>query len=393
MDWHRFKEAFSPNFVYKAITSHPTQVRVCVDPFCGSGTTAVVSQLLGISSTSIEVNPFLRDLAVAKTLNYHNEDIARLLNGMDEVEEWIVTKSPLTPLSWTPDSFVEPGFRGRFIFSRTQAEAIQSLLDYRDTITQSDLRRLMSVSIGASLIKNSNVVVNGKGRRYRKAWQASKQDPRKLISDVRNKILEITRDASLFPNRDQRNTEIVLGDCRSEQVEFPLFDVAVFSPPYPNSFDYTDIYNVELWVLGYIRSREGNIDLRKRTMRSHLQVSRQLDPPTTLSKTLKEVHADLSSVRANLWDTRIPEMISSYFCDTETVLRKLKSSKNVGGRIWMIVANSQYKGIEVNTPKIIEEIAKSLGYKEVQVELSRLLRNSPQQGGTNRLAESAIVIT
>jgi len=29
-------------------------------------------------------------------------------------------------------------------------------------------------------------------------------------------------------------------------------DAAIFSPPYPNSFDYTDVYNLELWVLGYL---------------------------------------------------------------------------------------------------------------------------------------------
>ena len=52
------------------------------------------------------------------------------------------------------------------------------------------------------------------------------------------------------------------------------FDLVVFSPPYPNSFDYTDIYNVELWALGYLGSSADNRKLRGETLRSHVQIRR-----------------------------------------------------------------------------------------------------------------------
>lgn len=64
--WYRFKEAFSPRFVSEAIASLERKPSICVDPFGGSGTTALTCQFLGVRPTTIEVNPFLADLIEAK---------------------------------------------------------------------------------------------------------------------------------------------------------------------------------------------------------------------------------------------------------------------------------------------------------------------------------------
>src|SRR5690242_15326384 len=52
--WYRFKEAFSPRFVSAAIASLDRRPSVCVDPFGGSGTTALTSQFLGVKPATIE---------------------------------------------------------------------------------------------------------------------------------------------------------------------------------------------------------------------------------------------------------------------------------------------------------------------------------------------------
>jgi hypothetical protein len=64
--WFHFKEAFSPKFVADTLGSLPYKVDICLDPFGGSGTTAMTCRMLGVGSASIEVNPFLADLIDAK---------------------------------------------------------------------------------------------------------------------------------------------------------------------------------------------------------------------------------------------------------------------------------------------------------------------------------------
>ena len=64
--WMKFKEAFSPKFVVNALASMPRPPRRCVDPFGGSGTTALTCSFLGVAAVTIEVNPFLADVIEAK---------------------------------------------------------------------------------------------------------------------------------------------------------------------------------------------------------------------------------------------------------------------------------------------------------------------------------------
>ena len=64
--WRRFKEAFAPEIVERALSESTGSVRHIADPFGGSGTTALAAQFFGVMPTTIEVNPFLADLIEAK---------------------------------------------------------------------------------------------------------------------------------------------------------------------------------------------------------------------------------------------------------------------------------------------------------------------------------------
>jgi hypothetical protein len=66
--WRNFKEAFAPELVERAI-NETGKVRHVIDPFGGSGTTALAAQFLGAKPTTIEVNPFLADLRDSMEVN------------------------------------------------------------------------------------------------------------------------------------------------------------------------------------------------------------------------------------------------------------------------------------------------------------------------------------
>jgi hypothetical protein len=52
-NWRRFKEAFAPELVARAIDETAGRVAHVADPFGGSGTTALAAQFLGVHSTTI----------------------------------------------------------------------------------------------------------------------------------------------------------------------------------------------------------------------------------------------------------------------------------------------------------------------------------------------------
>ena len=65
---------------------------------------------------------------------------------------------------------------------------------------------------------------------------------------------------------------VKLGDGRdpiSSGVEKESLDLIFTSPPYPNNIDYSEVYKLELWLLGFITNSEDFRKLRRSTFRSH----------------------------------------------------------------------------------------------------------------------------
>src|SRR5260370_39941147 len=75
--WQHFKEAFAPELIQRAVKESRIPVRTCLDPFGGSGTTALACQFLGVEPTTVEINPYLSDVIEAKLQTYDSTLLAR----------------------------------------------------------------------------------------------------------------------------------------------------------------------------------------------------------------------------------------------------------------------------------------------------------------------------
>lgn len=391
-DWRRFKEAFAPELVDMAVGETPGQVAAIVDPFGGSGTTALAAQFLGIRPTTIEVNPYLADLIEAKIgnldLDAAAEAFGRVVGGAAAM-----ARAARDPFPGAPASFVEPGIKGRWIFSRPVAARLAA---YRATIDKEAdpaVRRLFRVVLASATVPASNVVVSGKGRRYRSGWQRRAVDPDTIDGWFRDGVLQALYDLRRFADRRCRDYTLLRGDARRLVDDLPAHDLAVFSPPYPNSFDYTDVYNVELWSLGYLDGRASNTELRNATLRSHVQISRDMSRPALHSPLLEETVARLAAVEGALWNRAIPAMVGAYAADMARVMDGLARRMRTGGRVYMVVGDSRYAGVDVPVAAMLAEIGPLLGLDPLRVEPCRSMRASPQQGGRPELAESLVVFS
>jgi hypothetical protein len=167
-------------------------------------------------------------------------------------------------------------------------------------------------------------------------------------------------------------------------------DVCLFSPPYPNSFDYTDIYNVELWVLGYLKSKADNTKLRTSTMRSHVQINRDMTWEGLDSPKLNRTVAALRKKSNELWDPHLPDMIGAYFADLMQILKSVRGKMNPGGAVLMTVGDSRYAGVLVDVGDILCELAEGAGYICEDVTPIRAMKTSAQQGWVASLSEDLV---
>ena len=385
--WRPFKEAFAPEIVQQAILNTPGKVKNLCDPFGGSGTSALTAQFLGVHPTTCEVNPFLADLIEAKLTEYDPEILAICSGKLDSFLDKPM-RGPHLKMNVCPKTFVEPGVNGRFIFSKAVASAIVKILNFIDSLEDVNIRRLFRVLLAPVAVEISNVYISGKGRRYKRNWENNIATPDELISSYKEKIDEAVKDILKYPKRAHRKYQLHRGDSRKIILPEDSQDVVVFSPPYPNSFDYTDVYNVELWILGYLNNWDDNRELRRATLRSHVQIKRVYESEVIASPTLKAVYDNLTNDRDKLWSNDIPEMILSYFVDMKTVMAKMSAALRDEGHLYCVVGDSQYAGHYIPVANILIEIAGSCYLKHLQTEEIRSMRTAPQQGGRMELPES-----
>lgn len=386
--WFHFKEAFSPKFVADTLSALPYKVDRCLDPFGGSGTTAVTCRMLGISSTVIEVNPFLADLIEAKLTHVPAANFSasydRLLSGLE------VKPSDSLPIEGMPPTMVEPGLKGRFVFAADVYATVRAIVRATEALPP-DEARLLKVLLGSVLVPNSNVTINGKGRRYRRNWETRQRSAADLIANLDDAIDIATADLTLYSGLCRSRHVVLCGDARSTLTRIEKADVAIFSPPYPNSFDYTDVYNLELWMLGYLKSSPDNRKLRHQTLRSHVQMKWLQAQSVATSEALEETLNALRRARSDLWNPHIPEMIGYYFDDLVMIFAQIKRILPPGHHVVIAIGDSQYGGIHVDVASILVQCVRSLGFCLTESGAIRSMRNSSQHGGEFELSEHCLV--
>jgi len=387
--WHKFKEAFSPELVAKAIYGSERKVRRLCDPFGGSGTSALAAQFMGIDSVSIEVNPFLADLIEAKTTLYRTRDLVSSLPRVARRARKLKVSANF--FESIPETFIEPGRADRWLFDAPVAAQVARIRAAIDEETDPKIRRLFRVLLGGILVEFSNAVVSGKGRRYRRGWETRKADPSQLLPYFCDSVGRAIIEIGALGERKDVSADVIRGDSRELVSEIGSADLILSSPPYPNSFDYTDVYNIELWMLGYLSSSAGNRLLRHSTLSSHVQIRRPFAEPPP-SDALTKVMRKLRRARESLWDRHIVEMVGGYFGDLNKILHGCVGALRARGQIWLVVGDSQYNGIHIEVAKILAEMAPTLRLKPVRIEPFRSMRLSPQQGGNHKLAENLLIM-
>lgn len=387
--WHRFKEAFSPELIAQALRESPVPVRRLADPFGGSGTSALACQFLGVSPVTIEVNPFLADLIAAKLAIYR---IPALLTALTRVARKAAASRSrgATLIRGLPETFVEPGAKERWLFDLGVVMEIARLREAIEDEPDPAIVRLFRVLLGGLIVGFSNAAVSGKGRRYRENWQARRVDPKCVLPTFADAVGAAIVEIGACASRPVRTAEVHRGDSRALFGTVGAVDQIVCSPPYPNSFDYTDVYNLELWMLGYLTSFDENRTLRQSTLSSHVQVSRDF-APAPRSRTLDRAMLSLRRARDDLWDPRIPAMVGAYFADLRALMQTCATLLPPQGQAWFVVGDSQYAGIAVQVAKILSELAPDVGLRVVRTEPFRSMRVSPQQSGRHMLSEDLVV--
>ncbi|MSP12336.1 MAG: hypothetical protein EXR62_05190 [Chloroflexi bacterium] len=379
--WYRFKEGFSRDLVHLILGSIKDKVNVCLDPFAGSGTTALACQEIGIKCYSIEVNPFLHHISRVKLVKDYN------LIGFDKAIE----KVKYNFKNFSGKNFDEPIMSTiterpnleKWLFSRPVLQAILALRESTNEV-EPIYADLLIVVLASILTDIGNTIKDGKCVRYKNDWRENKftRDDVGIIFFERAKIFR--DDIQSIENSysiTSDNANICLEGNALQKLKLisgDSIDAVITSPPYLNSFDYTDVYMPELWALGFVNSYKDVRQIRNETVRSHVQV-RWKRENNYLHDTLGSLIADVVENPGTLWNSIIPDMIGGYFLDMQEILGELQRVLRSNGKLYLVVGTSSYNEVFIPTDLLLAEIAEDLGFDLEEIRIMRKLKQSKKK--------------
>ena len=162
----------------------------------------------------------------------------------------------------------------------------------------------------------------------------------------------------------------------SKRIKPESVEGIIFSPPYANCFDYTEIYKLELWFGKFVSEYADLKKLRNASLHSHLNGDLNIEVKAK-SETLAKLLIELQE--KELWDKKIPKMLQLYYDDMFNVLDESYALLADKGFCCIVVGNSAYGGIVFPADLILAEYAEKIGFNVDKIEVDRYIITSSQQ--------------
>lgn len=372
--WYRYKEGFSIQFIEKIVEEYrSTDKDILLDPFSGSGTTILAANKLGYEGIGFEVNPFSFFLMKTKAQGYSSEELGLFKIAYEEIlaelQNDLLETYELPKLSISNKVF--------------QPEAEKYMMSCKVKINKrphDKIWDLLFLGWLACIEELSDYRKAGNGLKKRKTVKpvfVKKADVLQKLSTEYKQMYEDIKGndyTSLRANKLYNQSSLSFCNIVKENT----VDGIIFSPPYANCFDYTEIYKLELWFGDFVSDYDDLKVLRNKSLKSHLNIRYEFEELTSdKSATLNDVLSRVT--KSELWDKRIPKMIYGYFEDMFNIIDSCMATLKQGGFCAIVVGNSAYGGEIVPTDLILAEYAESIGFKVDKIEVDRYIITSSQQ--------------
>lgn len=419
--WYYYKEGFSPllpPLLVDALGAGDSET--VVDTFAGVATTALslrnhnqVARVIGV-----EYSPFAQFAGQAKLNSLSLDQVALAAHVKRLTASKLSRKNPIIPQL--------AAFHNSEIFD---PKVIRHLVAIRDLIredpTLSDAERaFFLLGIAAVTEDLSSAMKDGRALRILRGRQRRRQGLRPLIaasegSDVLSTVTNqwramiedladvdpIDSTAEMLHIRGDARELSVLRDAQGADL-LPSGSVGLhlYSPPYLNCIDYTEVYKLELWLLEFVPDHAKFRQLREGTLRSHpsIEFSNRPGPSDRAGQVFDVIDSITRFLTAHLARASLGRVHGHYFADMDEVLHEQYRTLEAGGAIACVVANSTFSRrikeesgtseiwrIPVLTDVLIARLAEAVGFVDIEIWVARDLQAKNVNGG---LARESIVI-
>lgn len=416
--WLKYKEGFSANLVNMLLDEMGAkQGDWVMDPFMGSGTTALACQMRGINSIGYDIMP-ISSVSIKAKAAIQRYDINEIRALIKDVEALSV---PLTYSGCTPYIMITQD-----AYPEKNEKFLHYIAAWRDRSEYSeDVKELLTLCIINSLERCSYTSKVGQylgwDCRSRKVMDANRlriekgqkllplKHVRNVILDSKETILEELRhvlaDIEIIQNNsnDNQNAEIEFIPAsvlyKLPELEENFLTGVITSPPYCNRYDYTRTYALELVYLGLGEQEVKDMrqSLLSCTVESHSKINElkryyenigQRARFDYIYRTIKENAAfkeimfalEERKKNGDLNNNGVIRMVEGYFTELAFVYAELYRVCKSGAMVAFVNDNVRYGGEVIPVDFLSSSFAEQFGFKVKKIySLKQQKGNSSQQ--------------
>lgn len=369
---YRYKEAFSYGFVAEFIQRFGlTEKDYLFEPFCGMGTTPFTAMNHQVPSVGIDKLPIARFVAQTLPLLCFVKPTI-IQKTFDKLKTQVAQVEP-----------AEVALDVKIMKSAFPEDMLLLLRQWKSIILdlEQPLQDIFLLSFLSILEPCSYTAKDGQFLRMKR--ERNLPNPTEVLQQ---KVFELEQDilSSQYlwkVNQFAPLPDIQPGDARDLiNVKFDKQPTAIItSPPYPNRYDYTRTYSIEL-CFNFVQNFEELKALRFGILRSHIE-SKVSATDIPNHPAVEEVINILRQQEKTLNNRRIPDMLTAYFVDMQQVISEWARILAPGGKVAMVVDNVRFAGEMIPVDLILSEIAEAVGFKVKEIIVARYKGNSSQQMG------------
>ncbi len=394
-DWYRFVLSFPPHLVRDYLERFSVaKVNRVLDPFCGTGTTLVECKKLGIPSVGIEAHPVTHFASSVKVdwsidperLKAHAKEITTsaesAIRSNKQVNYDLIGPDGLKLL--LKDSISPRPLRKALLLlecirvHQEQRYIDHELLAFAKALVFYASNLHFGPEVGVGTIKRDAEVVF--------PW----------LETIRMMVADIKR----FKARAPTEARVIRGDAREEvaRLEPCSIDAVITSPPYPNEKDYTRTTRLESVFLGFIRNKKELQAYKRDLVRSNTRNVYKGDDDDEWVSSHPEINRLAEAIenrrielnKTSGFERLYATVTKLYFGGMARHLENLKQALRPGARLAYVVGDqASYLRIMIRTGHILADIASSLGYEVVNIDLFRTRLST---GTKEQLREEVVLL-
>lgn len=370
--WLRLTPAYSIHVVSDILAEDNTGDTSVLDPFCGTGTTALVCAEKGIHCDTTDINPFLLWLTTTKTNLYSTSDIESFRHAAHAIFK--IFNSSCHEQYWTPSIHqIEKWWSPETL--NQLAKAIQIIHEYAPKISKK-ASDLLKIAFCRTLIEESNASFNHQSMSFKKQEAISIlpfMDLQPQIANTWDNAVNAIANSAITPIRQV--PEAKLCDARFLEASLPLerYSHIITSPPYPNRISYIRELRPYMYWLGYLTSgREaGELDWQAMggTWGCATSNLNKWNPDPNSSLPFDDFQEILS--RISIHSPILAKYVEKYFYDMLTHCYQAMKVVKHGGSIHYVVGNSKFFDQVVPVEKMFAAMFESVGFVDVHISILR----------------------